>query len=115
MEDLDRSAELFAALGDRTRLALVMKLSREGPQSIKDLAADSGCTRQAVSQHLDLLSQAGLVQGERDGRMKIYAIQTSRCEDVKRCIDAISAGWDRAIERLRNVVESEAEPQTEGP
>ena len=65
---LKASAPLFAALGDQTRLALVVRLCAQGPQSIAKLTAGSDVTRQAVTKHLLVLADAGLVRGERDGR-----------------------------------------------
>lgn len=62
------SAPIFAALGDETRLRLVARLCAGGPQSIARLTAVSEVTRQAVTKHLLVLADAGLVRGVRQGR-----------------------------------------------
>jgi DNA-binding transcriptional ArsR family regulator len=64
---LKRSAPIFAALGDASRLHLVSRLSSEGPLSITQLTERSEVTRQAVTKHLGVLSSAGLVFDFRQG------------------------------------------------
>jgi len=57
-------APVFAALGDETRLSLVVKLGRGQPCSIAQLTEGTGLTRQAVTKHLRVLEGVGLVRGE---------------------------------------------------
>ena len=57
------SAPIFAALGDDTRLRIVGRLSADGPTSIARLTVGTGVTRQAVTKHLHVLSEVGLVRG----------------------------------------------------
>src|SRR2546425_11525533 len=66
--EVSRTAPMFAALGDETRLALVARLSSEGPLSITRLTAGSAVTRQAVTKHLNVLAAAGLGSDLRRGR-----------------------------------------------
>ena len=61
-----QAAPVFAALGDTTRLALVRRLSMDGPLSITRLSEGSGMTRQAITRHLHSLERAGLVRDVRD-------------------------------------------------
>ncbi len=102
---LKRSAPVFAALGDRTRLHLVSRMCRDGPMSIARLTDGSGVTRQAVTKHLHVLSGAGLVRSSRRGRERVWTVETRRLEEARRILDAISAQWDVALERLRAFVE----------
>jgi DNA-binding transcriptional ArsR family regulator len=99
------AAPVFAALGDPTRLAIVARLATEGPQSITRLTDASKVTRQAITKHLELLSDAGLVTDTKDGRERIWELRKQRLGDAKRYLDQISAQWDDAIERLRAFVE----------
>ena len=99
------SADLFAALGNETRLRLVRRLSSGGPSSIARLAAGSPITRQAVTKHLEVLARAGLVRGSRRGREHLWQLEPDRIEEAQRWLEAISARWDRALERLRAAVE----------
>jgi DNA-binding transcriptional ArsR family regulator len=98
-------APVFAALGDETRLGLVVRLSTQGPLSTVALTEGSKVTRQAVTKHLRVLSEAGLVKGTREGRDSIWELTPDRLDDVRRCLEAISGQWDAALGRLRDFVE----------
>ena len=98
------SAALFAALGDPTRLGIVSRLSA-GPMSIAGLTAGSPITRQAITKHLRVLEGARLVHGTRHGRERIWQLELQRLEDARRYLDQISQQWDRALGRLRELVE----------
>src|SRR5688572_3314128 len=97
-------ARVFFALGDRTRLALVRRLG-SGPLSATALSERAPVSRQAITKHLRVLERAGLVAHERHGREVLYALEAKRLADARAFLDAISARWDRAIDRLRGVVE----------
>jgi DNA-binding transcriptional ArsR family regulator len=98
-------APVFAALGDPTRLALIAKLSDGAPRSISALSADSAITRQAVTKHLHVLEEAGLVCGERVGRESRYVFRPERVKEAKAYLEAVSSQWDETLERLRAFVE----------
>ena len=100
---------VFFALGDRTRLSVVRKLGSAGALSATALSGGAKVTRQAIVKHLQVLEGAGLVTHERRGREVLYALDTRRLEEARRFLEGISAGWDRAIERLRRMVECEDE------
>jgi Predicted transcriptional regulators len=102
---LKRSAPIFAALGDATRLHVVSRLSNEGPLSITQLTEGSEVTRQAVTKHLSVLSTAGLVYDFRQGRERVWELKTRQLEQARRALDSISKQWDAALERLRVMVE----------
>jgi DNA-binding transcriptional ArsR family regulator len=102
---LTQAAPLFAALGDATRLELVARLCSEGPQSIVRLTDGTRVSRQAVTKHLKALAAAGLVRSTREGRERIWQIQTKRLGEVRRHLEQISRQWDDALERLRVAVE----------
>jgi DNA-binding transcriptional ArsR family regulator len=101
------AAPVFAALGDVTRLQIVERLCAGGPQSIVRLTGGVKVSRQAVTKHLQALAGAGLVRSARDGRERIWEIQTARLAEAHRYLDQISAQWDAAIDRLRALVESD--------
>jgi DNA-binding transcriptional ArsR family regulator len=101
------AASVFAALGDQTRLRIVTRLCRAGPQSIVRLTEGSRVTRQAVTKHLLSLSNAGLVRSERVGRETIWELEPKRLAEVRRYLDRISTQWDEAIGRLKSFVESQ--------
>jgi DNA-binding transcriptional ArsR family regulator len=100
-----QTAAVFAALGDETRLALLNRLSSEGPLSITRLTEGAGVTRQAITRHLDVLQSAGLTVSHREGRERIWSMDPRRLKNARRSLEEISARWDAALERLRQFVE----------
>lgn len=99
------SAHLFAALGDETRLRLVSRLCDEGPTSITGLTEGFTVTRQAITKHLRVMEEAGLVRSTRHGRESIWQVSPQRLEDARRYLELISKQWDDALGRLRKFVE----------
>jgi DNA-binding transcriptional ArsR family regulator len=70
------------------------------------LTAGTGVTRQAVTKHLHVLSEAGLVRGRRVGRERIWDIETQRLQAARRSLERISERWEEALDRLKSFVES---------
>jgi DNA-binding transcriptional ArsR family regulator len=99
-------AKVFAALGDETRLSVLVKLAEGRPQSISRLTAGSRLTRQAVSRHLRVLEQAGVVRSIRVGRESRFQFQPGATEEARQYLDAVSKQWDEALNRLKSFVES---------
>jgi DNA-binding transcriptional ArsR family regulator len=99
------AAPVFTALGDETRLRIVGRLCREGPLSISRLTDGTQISRQAVTKHLRVLSEAGLVRGRQRGRERIWQIRARRLDKVRDYLAEISVQWDEAIARLRQAVE----------
>ena len=97
-------ATLFAALGDETRLRLVVRLG-VGVASIIGLTRGGGLTRQAVTKHLYVLEKAGLVRHSRSGRETVWALDRDRFDQARHYLGTISRQWDEALERLRLFVE----------
>ncbi|MCR6701681.1 MAG: metalloregulator ArsR/SmtB family transcription factor [Dokdonella sp.] len=102
---LIEAAPVFAALGDPARLTLVSRLCSEGPLSIVRLTEGAQMSRQAVTKHLNALSDAGLVHSERSGRERVWQLRPRRIDEVRRYLDQISLQWDAALDRLRDLVE----------
>ena len=98
-------SDVFFALSDQTRLSVVKKLGRGVALSATTLSDGSDVTRQAIVKHLQVLEGAGLVSHHKHGREVLYALEARRLDEARAFLDRISAGWDRAIDRLRNMVE----------
>jgi DNA-binding transcriptional ArsR family regulator len=107
---LPGAAPLFAALGDETRLALLARLSADGPRSITRLTAGSAITRQAITKHLHVLAGAGLVRHVRRGREQIWQLEPDRLDVARHFLVEISRRWDTRLTRLRHLVE---DPRTD--
>ena len=73
--------------------------------SITRLTAGSKVTRQAITKHLRVMQQAGLVRSAWRGRESVWQLDQRRLEDARRYLDQISKQWDDALGRLRKFVE----------
>lgn len=99
------SAALFAALGDETRLRIVLRLAQGQPASITELSAGGEITRQAVTKHLHVLEGAGLARGARLGRERRWSLDRKQLEQARAFLEGISERWDNALARLKTMVE----------
>ena len=95
-----RPAPVFAALGDRTRLRLVERLARGEALSISALTQGSDLTRQAVTKHLRVLADAGLVRDTHRGRETLWRIEAAPLAEPSDWLDQIRAAWDERLYRL---------------
>jgi DNA-binding transcriptional ArsR family regulator len=107
MRDLARAAPVFAALGDPVRIALIARLSTGGPMSIARLTDGTDVTRQAITKHLDVLADAGLVRDARRGRERIWELAPERLDVARRFLDQVGERWDAALDRFKRFVEDE--------
>lgn len=103
----DTAAPFFAALGDPVRLAIVTRLCNDGPLPTIQLKEDSGVSRQAITKHLQVLENTGLVRSDRVGRDRLWQIEGPQLAEARRYLDQISAQWDARVERLRAFVEEQ--------
>jgi DNA-binding transcriptional ArsR family regulator len=102
---LGTSAAVFAALGDKTRLALLGKLAGGQPQSIASLTADTRLTRQAITKHLRVLEGARIVRSTRVGRESRFVLRPRPLVEASAYLDHVSRKWDEALARLKALVE----------
>jgi len=100
-------APIFAALGDKTRLALVARLCGGRPHSISQLTRGSRLTRQAITKHLRVLERAEIVRSVHVGRESLFELNPEPIEELKKYLEQVSAHWDRKLARLKLFVEAE--------
>jgi DNA-binding transcriptional ArsR family regulator len=98
-------AGVFAALGDATRLSMLTRLSNGEPQSISRLTAGTSLSRQAVTKHLRVLAEAGIVRNVRVGRENLFALEPRPLAELRDLLDRIAKEWDGALARLKAHVE----------
>jgi DNA-binding transcriptional ArsR family regulator len=96
----------FGALSDPTRRAIFERLAA-GPSAVGDLARDFPVTRPAVSQHLKVLKDAGLVVNRADGTRRIYQVHPPAVEALRTYLDSF---WTTALDRFQSA--AEARPRT---
>jgi DNA-binding transcriptional ArsR family regulator len=98
-------AVVFAALGDQTRLGLVTALSAGEPRSIAQLTGGTRLTRQAVTKHLRVLEDAGIVHSARSGRESRFAFDPGPMKELQDYLARVSQHWDEVLSRLKALVE----------
>ena len=97
---------VFAALSDPTRREVIRRLSEEeGPVTLAELAAELPVTRQAVTKHLVVLEEAGLVTASGDTRRKRYRLTPRPLADAMGWMVDVGAEWDERLDALRRHVE----------
>ena len=96
---------VFAALGDATRLELVSRLSDGQGHSIAQLTGGLSLTRQAITKHLRVLEQAGIVSSSRVGRESRFTYLPEPIEQARSYLNTVSEQWDDALSRLKAFVE----------
>src|SRR5438445_9902472 len=84
---LRNSAPIFAALGDETRLRLIAVLCAGGAVSITQLTSGTKITRQAVTKHLHVLADAGLVRDIKVGREHLWEFKPTQLEEARRSLE----------------------------
>ena len=81
---------VMAALGDQTRLSMISKLTNGKRQSISHLTAGTNLTRQAVTKHLHVLENAGIVRSIRVGRENQFKLEPKPIDDVREYLEYVS-------------------------
>jgi DNA-binding transcriptional ArsR family regulator len=110
LTDVPTSPEiLLDALGDPTRRAIVERLA-EQPRAVGELAAGLPVSRPAVSQHLKVLKDAGLVTERAVGTRRIYRLEPVAVEALRDQLDAL---WKRALAGFTEIAEQPAEKENE--
>jgi DNA-binding transcriptional ArsR family regulator len=103
---MTNQANGFAALADPTRRKIFERLARR-PASVGKLAEGFDVTRPAVSQHLKILGDAGLVAGHQEGTRRVYRIDPRGVEAMRSYLDKF---WDRALAAFKAAAEEEDKP-----
>jgi DNA-binding transcriptional ArsR family regulator len=97
----------LTALADPTRRAVFERL-RNGPMSVSDIATDMPVSRPAVSQHLKVLKDAGLVRDEAHGARRMYEVDPSGLAELRAWLDHF---WDEALGAFKAEVERPSQPR----
>jgi DNA-binding transcriptional ArsR family regulator len=100
--DVEAIAEqVFTALADPTRRAILAALAAGGPATATDLADRLPVTRQAIAKHLALMAEAGLVTAEPGERRRVrYRLRSAPMQVAQQFLAALARDWDRSLEAL---------------
>jgi DNA-binding transcriptional ArsR family regulator len=95
---------LFRTLADPTRRALFERLCREGEKTVGSLTARARISQPAVSKHLGILKDAGLVQGRHDGRQTHYSAQLSALAPLIDWTSQMTGFWQGRFDKLEDLL-----------
>lgn len=101
--------DVFSAVADPTRRAILDRLRDGASLSVKELAEPMQMSRQAVTKHLDQLVEAGLIQQERLGRERRHRLRSAPLQDLHAWLEPYAAAWDRRLARLEAHLAAETE------
>jgi DNA-binding transcriptional ArsR family regulator len=104
----------FAALSDATRRGILAHLAREGETSVSELAAPYKMSLPAVSKHLRVLEQAGLVATQKDGRVHRCRLRAKPMKDVAAWIEHYRQFWETQLDFLARYLENSANQEVRG-
>ncbi|MDR2983236.1 MAG: metalloregulator ArsR/SmtB family transcription factor [Nocardiopsaceae bacterium] len=108
--DIEAVAEqVFSALADPSRRAILAALAGGGPATATDLADRLPITRQAIAKHLALLSDAGLVRAEPGERRRVrYRLRSAPMRVAQQFLAALARDWDSSLDALKDHLENSA-------
>ena len=98
--------ELWSAIGDPSRRRVLDLLVSNGEVSASWLAGHVTFSRQAVSKHLAVLEEAGLVSRRRQGREVLYQVRADRLDQAARAMAELAAQWDRRLATIKRLAEA---------
>jgi ArsR family transcriptional regulator, cadmium/lead-responsive transcriptional repressor len=98
--------ELWSAIADPSRRRVLDLLVSHGDVSASWLAGRVPFSRQAVSKHLVVLEQAGLVSRRKQGREVLYQVEADRLDQATRAMAEVAAQWDRRLAAIKRIAET---------
>ncbi|PYF06680.1 ArsR/SmtB family transcription factor [Ureibacillus chungkukjangi] len=101
-----QKGDIFQAIADPTRREVIRLLSVKN-QSIAELSSHFEVSRNAVVKHLNVLTEAGLVRGEKSGREKIYQLQPEPLKELQEWLSYYEKFWYNKLTKLKYVVEND--------
>jgi DNA-binding transcriptional ArsR family regulator len=102
--------QTFAALGDPTRLAILGRLAAEGDMTVQEIAKPFPMSLPAISQHMRVLEQAGLIIRGRDGQKRPCQLRADRLAEARQWLDHTRAAWEARFDRLEQFLETTSAP-----
>ncbi|KAA3642931.1 MAG: transcriptional regulator [Chloroflexi bacterium] len=102
-----KQADVFQAIASPLRRDILHKLALSGDQSITTISEDFAVSRQAVTRHLSVLADAGVVQIHKQGREQICALHADALVQVAEWVSFYRQFWDRKLDAIGDVLDGE--------
>lgn len=106
--------DVFQAVADPTRRKLILLLAERKELAVNQLSEPFPMTRTAISKHLKILADAGLVNERKVGRERRYRLEPAPLNELKQWLSELELFWDNKLAKLKHLVESEDSPPS-GP
>jgi DNA-binding transcriptional ArsR family regulator len=92
--------DVYSAIADPTRRALLLRLARDGEKNVTELLEPFSISQPAVSKHLRILREARLVRSRKEGRIRVYAVEASKLREVHDWVTHFEQYWDEKLDAL---------------
>ncbi len=92
--------DVYSAIADSTRRALLLRLARDGEKNVTELLEPFSISQPAVSKHLRILREARLVRSRKVGRIRVYAVEASKLREVHDWVTHFEKYWDEKLDAL---------------
>jgi DNA-binding transcriptional ArsR family regulator len=102
----DPDDDLWSAIAEPSRRRVLDLLINYGEASASRLAAQVPFSRQAVSKHLAVLEQAGLISRRKQGKEVLYQVDVARLDQATRVMTDVAWRWDRRLEAIKRLAEA---------
>ena len=94
------TTDVYTAIADPTRRALLLRLAEEGERNVTELVDPFRISQPAVSKHLRILREAGLVRSRKQGRLRLYQIEAPELRQVYEWVRHFERHWDEKLDAL---------------
>ena len=98
--------DLWAAIADPSRRRVLDLLVQRGEATASSLADEVPFTRQAVSKHLVVLEEAGLIERRKQGREVLFRVDADRLDQATRAMSEVAREWDRRLDSIKRLAEA---------
>ena len=100
MKASKQAIDVYLAIADKTRRAMLARLASEGERSVSELVEPFSISQPAVSKHLRILREAGLVSSRQQGRSRLYRVEADKLLDVFEWVSQFEKYWDDKLDAL---------------
>ena len=104
---------VFGALADPTRLAIVERLLSEGERTAGDIAGPFAMSKPAISKHLKVLEEAGLIERRVERQWRLCRIRPEAIRSIDDWMKRYRAFWEVSFDRLERLLETDARKDTD--
>jgi DNA-binding transcriptional ArsR family regulator len=107
-------ADVYLAIADPSRRALLLRLAQEGEKNVTELLEPFAISQPAVSKHLRILREAGLVRSRKEGRLRLYEVEAGGLRQVHDWVSHFEKYWDEKLHALGEYLDRRKRKKTTG-